>query len=1034
MKIAYLTITIMLVLLNSLTSAQPLTRSVELVLNREKPLDLAAGVINTTQIKAIFLNDGNFFQFNSQSSVFNGLIYKKTRYFGNLDLWIGVPEGEWSPKKWDVILQDSVLSGPTVSGTFWGSYYFWRNGTDWGPVPGSRGRYFSGDFLLSDIYSVTPDNDLPLLLHNQFQLTWPENIYGERVWPGLRAIDATSLQILPDYFRADQEVVFNFTDINYSKKGYPYRVEYIDFLDEQLQGFEIGAKASGAVLAFNENYAMDFLFFDLKIVNTSRWNYKNVYLGLYCEPSIEREDIDRRYYDDNYFINYLLNDTNDQFNYNLAYYDFAFNPLPPNGSVDLLGIKLLKTPLASNNDGIDNDRDGQIDEPEGEQVGLSGWHWANTNGAYSYTYFPGGTFVHLLDHPLKRGELIQYKLLAGDTTGLLPIEQSRFFYSDLGNIDPNYDRFDKNQRFPLVPATLLSSGPFTWNSGDTVRFAFAVVFGENLEKLKSNCRVAQKIFDNDYLRMSPPQPPTVKAVAGDKKVTLYWDDRAERDVDFLTGYSDFEGYRIYRTSVAPALNQWGKPIHDGQGKLVGFLPLAQFDLVNDIQGLDPQYPHLYLGSNTGLRHSWSDTTVQNGVTYWYAVCAYDRGITADSLQNPDGWPLFRSLENSRGTDPDRYRNLVSVTPGTQPSNYQESGLTLIPLPGTIGNGIIRAIIMNSSLVTGHTYTIVFDQPPNSSLTYDVIDEDQGITVLQDVSQVNGEEGALFDGIRLSVTKFDQVAFWEQASGWITWESGDRSVCNYRYKVAPLSSTPPAFDYEIRFTSKGDTSALLRKIAPFEIWNLTQNQLIEWEIYQNAATDSTAALKSNWSSGDEITFREWIDDAWRMTWRVWLTRNPQFVYVERDTIIEEYRVIVYDTTIVDNAPQVGDAFRLITAKPFHSGDRFCLQTQQVASRLATRDDLSQVKVVPNPYLVSAGWELHGEDHRIAFTHLPARCEIIIFNVTGEVVAILKHDDLHSGATFWNLQSHEGMEVASGLYLYVVKTPEGKKKDGKFVVIR
>ena len=157
-------------------------------------------------------------------------------------------------------------------------------------------------------------------------------------------------------------------------------------------------------------------------------------------------------------------------------------------------------------------------------------------------------------------------------------------------------------------------------------------------------------------------------------------------------------------------------------------------------------------------------------------------------------------------------------------------------------------------------------------------------------------------------------------------------------------------------------------------------------------------------------------------------------IERDTIIDGYHETAIDTTIVDNPPKLGDVARIVCTKPFHSGDRFCLQTQQVASRLATKDDLSQVKVVPNPYLVSAGWELHGEDHRIAFTHLPAKCEIIIFNVTGEVVAILKHDDLHSGATFWNLQSHEGMEVASGLYLYVVKTQEGKKKDGKFVVIR
>ena len=91
-------------------------------------------------------------------------------------------------------------------------------------------------------------------------------------------------------------------------------------------------------------------------------------------------------------------------------------------------------------------------------------------------------------------------------------------------------------------------------------------------------------------------------------------------------------------------------------------------------------------------------------------------------------------------------------------------------------------------------------------------------------------------------------------------------------------------------------------------------------------------------------------------------------------------------------------------------------------------------MPNPYLVSAGWELSGEDHRLSFTHLPAECEIVIFTVSGEIVAVLEHDAVHSGSEFWDLQNHEGMEVASGLYLYAVKTPGGRTKTGKFVVVR
>jgi hypothetical protein len=76
-------------------------------------------------------------------------------------------------------------------------------------------------------------------------------------------------------------------------------------------------------------------------------------------------------------------------------------------------------------------------------------------------------------------------------------------------------------------------------------------------------------------------------VASDRQVTLYWDEAAETVVDFLTGYNDFEGYRIYRTSIDPGRDKWGKEMYDGDGKLVGFVPIAQFDLINKIQGLDP---------------------------------------------------------------------------------------------------------------------------------------------------------------------------------------------------------------------------------------------------------------------------------------------------------------------------------------------------------------------------------------------------------------------------------------------------------------
>jgi len=1043
LKCNLIIIILIILLYITITAAQELQKTKP----GDKSPDLAIGFVKTKTISNSFLNEGSFSNYSSSNrTAFSGITYKDITYLGDMDLWLGIPEGDWTPKIWDETKFDSVSLGPTVTGTFFGFYKFYRNGTDWGPVPGSRSQNFSGNLLLSDLYSVPGESDLPLLANSSFPLSWPENIYGDRVWPGVWSIDRETSLFSPGKFRADQEVYFEFTDIGYASNYYPMGIEYLNFLDKPMRGHDIGAKVTANILAFNDSYAQDFFFIDLKIMNVSQWNYHSAYLGLNFAPLVFREDIERKYYhdgNDNQYIGYLSNeyeqDTGQLYNYNLAYYffDIDTSPFPDllTRSCDYVGLKLLQTPFAFPNDEKDNDKDGLVDEAE-EQLGLTGWHWFNTESISRFTYSPGRSHETVIDHPLKRGELVQYKVMSGDTTGLLPVEQERFFYPESGFLNPDFDNFGGEAigTASLEFQMLLCSGPFNWQAGETVRFAFAVVFGKDLKELKSNSRVAQTIYDNNYQRMSPPPAPTVTAVAGDKQVTLYWDNGAEKEADFLTGYSDFEGYRLYRTTVNPALNQWGEQINDGQGKLVGFVPIAEFDLNDEIQGIDPQYPHLYLGGDTGIRHSWTDTTVLNGISYWYAVCAYDRGITPDSLLNPHGWPSFQSLENTRGTDHELYRNLVKITPTAPSSNYQSSDLSLSPLPGTVGNGVMNADIVDPLQITGSTYTVIFNDSTTGIVTYDVFNEQENSFTLQQVNQVNGEEGEMFDGIRLSVQKFNEVDFWENASGWIRYESGDSSVCNYSIKFIPLIANPPACDYLVRFTAKGDTGFILHKTAPFEIWNLTRNQQVAWEIFSNSPDDSTDSLKAVWSSGDAITFREEVDNSLELGWRLWLTKNPEIVYIKRDTIFEGYESIVYDTNYVDIAPKTGDAFQIVTTRPFRTGDRFCLQTKKVASHQITKNDLAQIKVVPNPYLVYADWEQHTEDHRLAFTHLPAKCQVIIFNVTGDVVAVLNHDNLYSGTSFWDLQSHEGMEVASGLYVYVVKTPEGKTRDGKFVVIR
>jgi hypothetical protein len=45
-----------------------------------------------------------------------------------------------------------------------------------------------------------------------------------------------------------------------------------------------------------------------------------------------------------------------------------------------------------------------------------------------------------------------------------------------------------------------------------------------------------------------------------------------------------------------------------------------------------------------------------------------------------------------------------------------------------------------------------------------------------------------------------------------------------------------------------------------------------------------------------------------------------------------------------------------------------------------------------------------------------------------------DEINSGDESWNLISENNQSIASGLYIYVVETPTGENKIGKFAVIK
>lgn len=125
--------------------------------------------------------------------------------------------------------------------------------------------------------------------------------------------------------------------------------------------------------------------------------------------------------------------------------------------------------------------------------------------------------------------------------------------------------------------------------------------------------------------------------------------------------------------------------------------------------------------------------------------------------------------------------------------------------------------------------------------------------------------------------------------------------------------------------------------------------------------------------------------------------------------------------------------------------------------ASAHDSAAVGVFPNPYYSRAYWDGPSvREKKIYFYNLPARCEIRIYTVAGDIVATLEHNGatyngsdiqwfqhyasdntqrLPGGLHAWDLITDADQAIATGLYLYTVKDLNtGAIQRGKFLVIK
>jgi hypothetical protein len=433
------------------------------------------------------------------------------------------------------------------------------------------------------------------------------------------------------------------------------------------------------------------------------------------------------------------------------------------------------------------------------------------------------------------------------------------------------------------------------------------------------------------------------------------------------------------------------------------------------------------GENLELAHAYLDSGLINGTVYYYDVIAYDF--------QPFASP--RSLENGITG--------IAVSPHSVVAGFAPADVLAVEHISGQSDGSVVVDVVDPLSVTGHEYKVVFDDSDPSNIVWHLIDvsvtpED---TVLKDqTNQLGNENYLVVDGILVQVSGPDfnikSIVEIQNAEGPVdppdnvgwSWNSthdfyvstdvsgSDFSRMNWRGLIG-------IDDWEIRFTEGGSeyyswaTDEKWPDKAPFEVWNIgpgTPDDPSDDLRIQFAILDDDGS--GGWSPGDRI-----------YPW------EREYYEPQPDVPDYSFPADFHIGRIIFNAaePATGTIVRFITNKPNASADVFTFRTSKaiVSADLVNLDD---IKVVPNPYIVRNTWEPSRDYSRLAFTHLPDKCTIRIYTMSGDHLRTLEHESAEfDGNENWDLLTKNNQKIAAGIYIFHVDSPYGEKI-GKFAVVR
>ncbi len=630
-----------------------------------------------------------------------------------------------------------------------------------------------------------------------------------------------------------------------------------------------------------------------------------------------------------------------------------------------------------------------------------------------------------------------------------PTTDGVLFYTDSSNwpqrlfekfTDPTpANRFDAALAANYNIGFLFASGPFRLGAGKTERFSLALAYGGDLPELRNTVRTVQQIYDANYQFAVPPPLPTVTAEAGDGFVRLSWDDAAEKGIDPVSNLNDFEGYRIYRATDPEFRDVRVITTGNGSNLIGNGRPTAQFDYANGIRGYSSKVIEgvaYFLGTDTGITHTWTDTSAVNGQNYYYAVCAYDYGYDT-GIDSTSFYPSENAITVSRTPRGGTIlpKNVVQVRPNPRAPGFV--GATAGAVADHLGDGVGTAEVrvVNSNLVPdGHVMKLRFAAPSSDSIraeSYSLIDSTSGAIGFTSGTDLDGVgDGAVGFGLLPVISTLPRIRIDTDSSGFVVGSpTNTRIQTIYQPGLSP-NRRRAGYPDDIRIVFSDtiqDTGLAVFPVparpAKFKVIADTPTGPRQMD-FRFRDFDNNNTLSRADEFIEMFTYSDSISTVPQPTWRFAL-----------DTLGQGLRGPIV-------APREGDVYSLHIDEPYGDGDEllFTVGGQRIDPSRVAADWSNEPYVVPNPYVGAASFEpsrfaVSGRgERRMEFRNIPVGAVVRIYTVRGELVRTLRQEGSLEGFVAWDLRTQDNLDLAPGLFLFHVDAPGVGTHVGKFAVIK